>query len=156
VKRRTILLSSLASFASLETVFTIAIALAAPTSVNVEAVMKRFLPSKFPISSMLMTAAGCLRDVELRFVTLFRETIRNSHGRAPDNIAADALYKDDQEVFALLPDSERNLVQSMIVRMGLARGGYLGKRGLLLKSEVGFYDTQIQGNPVTYNIVNFV
>jgi hypothetical protein len=112
--------------------------LTAPPSVNVEAVMKRFLPSKFPISSMLMTAAGCLRDVELRFVTLFREMIRNSHGRAPDNIAADALYKADQEVFALLPDSERNLVQSMIVRMGLARGGYLGKRGLLLKSEVGF------------------
>lgn len=109
-----------------------------PPSVNVEAVTRRFLPSKFPISSMLMNAAGCLRAVELRFVTLFREMIRDSHGRTPENVAADALYQADQDVFSSLHDSEKGLAQSMIIRMGLARGGYLGKRGLLLKSEVGF------------------
>lgn len=116
-----------------------------PPSVNVEAMMKRFLPSKFPISSVLMNTAGCLRGVELRFATVFREMIRDSHGRAPENVAADALYQADQDVFASLRDPERNLAQSMIIRMGLARGGYLGKRGLLLKSEVGF-DERVVGD----------
>lgn len=117
-----------------------------PPSVNTDGVMRRFLPSKFPASSMLMNAAGCLREVELRFVTLFREMIRDSHGRTPENVAADALYRADQDVFASLRDSEKSLAQSMIIRMGLSRGGgYLGKRGLLLKNEVGF-DERIVGD----------
>ncbi len=107
-------------------------------SINAEAKMKRFLPSKFPVSSMLMDAAGCLREVELRFVSLFRETIKDSHGRSPENVAVDALYFADQDVFDSLPITTKSLAQSMIIRLGLAMGNYLGKVGLLLKSEVGF------------------
>ncbi|MDV3294118.1 MAG: zinc ribbon domain-containing protein [Nitrososphaerales archaeon] len=107
-------------------------------SVNVEALTKRFLPSKFPISSMLMNATGCLREVELRFVSLFREMIKDAHGRSPEKVAAEALYFADQDVFDSLPIAEKSLVRSMILRMGLASGGYLGKKGLLLRSEVGF------------------
>ena len=107
-------------------------------SVNVEAVMRRFLPSKFPVSSMLMNVAGCLREVELRFVSLFSEMIKDAHGRSPENVAFDALYFADQDVFDSLPIARRSLAQSMVIRLGLARGKYLGKVGLLLKSEVGF------------------
>ncbi|MDG6904054.1 MAG: zinc ribbon domain-containing protein [Nitrososphaerota archaeon] len=107
-------------------------------SVNVEAVMKRFLPSKFPVSSMLMDVSGCLREAELRFASLFNEMIKDAHGRSPESVAVDALYFADQAVFDSLPIAMKSLAQSMIIRLGLARGSYLGKVGLLLKNEVGF------------------
>ena len=106
--------------------------------VNVEAVMRRFLPSKFPVSSMLMDISGCLREAELMFVSLFREMIEDAHGRSPERVAVNALYSADQAVFDSLPIAAKSLAQSMIIRLGLARGNYLGKAGLLLKSEVGF------------------
>jgi hypothetical protein len=112
---------------------------------NAEAMMKRFQPSKFPVSATLMEAAGCLRAVELRFASLFREMAKNAHGRTPERVAADALYLADQEVFASLPDAKRGLARSVIIRLGLRSGGregYLGNRGLLLKSEVGYDETK--------------
>lgn len=107
-------------------------------SVNVGAVMKRFLPSKFPVSSMLMDVVGCLRVVELRFVSLFQEMIKDTHGRSPENVVVDALYFADQEVFTSLPTAMKSHAQSLVIRLGLAKGSYLGKMGLLVKSEVGF------------------
>lgn len=116
----------------------------APPRVNVEALMKRFLPSKFPVSAMLMDTAGCLRKVELRFASLLREMMTDARGRAPDSVAASALYLADQAVFGPLPDAEKGRAWSMIVRMGLANGTYLGRRGFLLKSEVGFDESVVQ------------
>ena len=106
--------------------------------VNVEALMKRYLPSKLPITATLMDGAGCLRQVELTFSSLLREMIADARGRAPDSVAASALYLADMGVFHALPDAKKGAAWSSIVRMGLARGSYLGVKGLVLRSEIGF------------------
>lgn len=118
----------------------------APVSlqVNVDALMKRYLPSKFPITAALMDDAGCLRQVQLKFASLLREMIADARGRAPDSVAASALYLADMDVFRGLPDAKRGAAWSSIVRMGLARGSYLGVKGLLLRSEVGFDESVVQ------------
>ena len=112
--------------------------------VNVEALMKRFQPSKFPITATLMDNAGCLRKVEVMFASLLRGMIADARGRAPESVAASALYLADMDTFRTLPPSEKSLAWSYIVRMGLAKGGYLGTKGLLLRSEVGYDESVVQ------------
>ncbi|MDE1852787.1 MAG: hypothetical protein KGI38_03445 [Thaumarchaeota archaeon] len=111
---------------------------------NVEALLKRFQPSKFPITATLMDNAGCLRKVEVKFVSLLREMIADAHGRAPESVAASALYLADMDTFRTLPPAEKSLAWSYIVRTGLAKGGYLGTKGLLLRSEVGYDESVVQ------------
>jgi hypothetical protein len=112
--------------------------------VNVEALMRRYQPSKFPITATLMDSAECLREVELRFGSLLREMIIDTRGRTPESVAASALYLADMDVFQALSDAKKGVVWSSIVRMGLVRGSYLGVRGLLLKDEVGFDESVVQ------------
>jgi hypothetical protein len=112
--------------------------------VNVEALIKRYLPSKFPLTATLMENAGCLRQVELRFASLLREMICDARGRAPESVAASALYLADMDVFRSLPPPVKSLAWSSVVRMGLARGGYLGTKGLVLKGEVGYDESVVK------------
>ena len=114
------------------------------TQINVEALTKRYLPSKFHMSATLMDAAGCLRKVELRFASLLKDMIVDSRGRAPESVAASALYLADMETFRTLPPVEKGLAWSYAVRTGLAKGGYLGTKGLLLKAEVGYDESVVQ------------
>jgi len=109
-----------------------------PSHVNVDALIKRYLPSKFPVSATLMETADCLRQVEVRFASLLREMIVDARGRAPESVAATALYLADMEVFRSLSPEQKGIVWSLIVRRGMDRGGYLGTKGLLLKGEVGY------------------
>ena len=111
---------------------------------NVDALLKRFQPSKFPITATIMDNAGCLRKVEVRFASLLREMIADARGRAPESVAASALYLADMDTFRTLPPAEKSLAWSYIVRMGLAKGGYLGTRGLLLRSEIGYDESVVQ------------
>lgn len=111
---------------------------------NVEALLKRFQPSKFPITATLMDNAGCLRKVEVKFASLLREMIADAHGRAPESVAASALYLADMDTFGTVPPAEKSLAWSYIVRMGLAKGGYIGTKGLLLRSEVGYDESVVQ------------
>jgi hypothetical protein len=111
---------------------------------NVDALLKRFQPSKFPITATLMDNAGCLRKVEVRFASLLRDMIADARGRAPESVAASALYLADIDTFRTLPPAEKSLAWSYIVRMGLAKGGYLGTKGLLLRSEVGYDESVVQ------------
>jgi hypothetical protein len=111
---------------------------------NVEAIIKRYLPSKFPYSATLMEHAGCLRRVEVRFASLLREMMADARGRTPGSVAASALYLADMEVYRALSPQEKSLALSSAVRMGLAKGGYLGIKGLLLKDEVGYDESVVQ------------
>lgn len=114
-----------------------------PPHVNVDALIKRYLPSKFPVTATLMETADCLRQVEVRFASLLREMIVDARGRAPESVAATALYLADMEVFRSLSPEQKGLVWSLIVRRGMDRGGYLGTRGLLLKGEVGYDESVV-------------
>ena len=111
---------------------------------NVEGLLKRFQPSKFPISATIMDNAGCLRKVEARFASILKEMIKDARGRAPESVAASALYLADMDSFSTLSPAEKSLAWSFIVRMGLAKGGYIGIRGLLLRSEVGYEESVVQ------------
>ena len=111
---------------------------------NVDALLKRFQPSKFPITATIMDNAGCLRKVEVKFASLLREMIADAHGRAPESVAASALYIADMDTFRTLTPAEKSLAWSYIVRMGLAKGGYVGTKGLLLRSEVGYDESVVQ------------
>ena len=115
-----------------------------PSHVNVDALIKRYLPSKFPVTATLMETADCLRQVEVRFASLLREMILDARGRSPESVAATALYLADMEVFRSLSPEQKGLVWSLIVRRGMDRGGYLGIRGLLLKGEVGYDESVVQ------------
>ena len=115
-----------------------------PMETNVDALLKRFQPSKFPITATIMDNAGCLRKVEVRFASLLREMIADARGRAPESVAASALYLADMDTFRTLPPVEKSLAWSYIVRMGLAKGSYFGTRGLLLRSEVGYDESVVQ------------
>jgi hypothetical protein len=120
------------------------VAATSAAQVNVEALIKRYLPSKFPLTATLMENAGCLRRVEVRFASLLREMVKDARGRAPESVAASALYLADMDVFSSLSPQVKSLAWSSIVRRGLARGNYLGSKGLLLKTEVGFDESVVQ------------
>ena len=115
-----------------------------PSHVNVDALIKRYLPSKFPVTATLMETADCLRQVEVRFASLLREMIVDARGRSPESVAATALYLADMEVFRSLSPEQKGLVWSLIVRREMDRGGYLGTKGLLLKGEVGYDESVVQ------------
>ena len=111
---------------------------------NVDGLLKRFQPSKFPITATIMDNVGCLRKVEAKFASILKEMIKDARGRAPESVAASALYLADMDVFRTLPPAEKSLAWSYIVRMGLAKGGYIGNRGLVLRSEVGYDESVVQ------------
>jgi hypothetical protein len=123
---------------------------ASASSVNVDALIKRYQPSKFPITATLMEEAGCLRKVELRFASLLRNMIVDARGRAPESVAASALYLADMDTFRTLPAEAKSQAWSSIVRRGLASGGYLGVKGLLLKDEVGFDESVVRDDDLRW------
>lgn len=123
---------------------------ASSSGVNVEALLRRFQPSKFPITATLMDNVGCLRKVEVRFASLLRDMIGDARGRAPDSVAASALYLADMDVFRSLPPPARSLAWSSVVRMGLARGSYVGVKGLVLRSEIGFDESVVQNEDLRW------
>ena len=116
----------------------------AALAMNVDALVRRYQPSRFPVTATLMDEVGCLRQVELRFASLLREMMADARGRTPESVAASALYLADMGVFRALPPPAKSRAWSSVVRMGLARGGYLGTKGLLLKGEVGYDESVVQ------------
>lgn len=114
------------------------------SSANVDALAKRYQPSKFAVTATLMEEAGCLREVARRFASLLRVMIVDARGRTPESVAASSLYLADMDVFRALPAEAKSQAWSSIVRRGLACGGYLGVKGLLLKDEVGFDESVVE------------
>jgi len=114
---------------------------AAPRAdLNRDAFVRSLLPSKIlPVSSGLMREAGCLAEVERRFVELFRAMMDDSAGRSPRTLAFEALFQADRECFSNLGQEQQvaMALRSKELHLSLKKDvTYIALRGLLIPSEV--------------------
>jgi uncharacterized Zn finger protein (UPF0148 family) len=92
---------------------------------DVEKFTRARLPSKFPISSMMMKDAGCLKKMEVEYMNAVKRLMSSTEniGRTPSRLMLEALRSADRSVF-------QSLSPEVTCRLGIkaAKLGLLGGR----------------------------
>ena len=91
---------------------------------DVEKFARARLPSKFPISSMLMKDAGCLKRMEVEYMNAVKRLMSSTEniGRTPSRLMLEALRSADRSVFQSLSPEITCRLGIKAAKLGLLAG----------------------------------